>query len=73
MRSRKGNVNWQVGQVTLKNAASTGPFASASARDTLFPSTVDSEIEGAVFPEDSALTRQHPPKNVRAKFLKLTF
>jgi hypothetical protein len=71
MRSRNGNVNWQTGQLTLKNAASTGPLARASASDTFLPSIVVSEIGGAGFPGDKALM-QHPPKNVRASFLKLT-
>jgi hypothetical protein len=64
-------VNWQVGQLTLKNAASTGPLVRASASDTFFPSMVASAIGGAVFPGDNALM-QHAPKNVRANVLKLT-
>src|SRR5579862_427846 len=51
MRSMKGSVSWQVGHVTLKNASSTGPDASAPARFCLaLPSSVAKSNSGACAP-----------------------
>src|ERR1022692_262371 len=50
MRSRKGNVYWQVGHETLKNAASTGPCCRADCKENLppsFPSPLPSDFRPA--------------------------
>ena len=57
-------VNWQVGQLTLKNAARTGPRFNASASDNLLPLESAREIGGAVFPRRKAPI-VFPPRSVR--------
>src|SRR5271156_1467007 len=59
-RSRNGIVNWHVGQLALKNAASTGPFFRASASEICLPPVLESEISGAISPAGSALILLQP-------------
>ena len=70
MRSRNGNVNWQVGQLTLKERGDTGPFLSASSRMKLWPFVSFSEIAGAGSPAGSVLSRL-PQKIPRTVFFRL--
>jgi hypothetical protein len=55
-------VNWQVGQLTLKKAATTGPFFNASARADFFPFVLGSSNAGALAPADNGAILR-PPRN----------
>jgi hypothetical protein len=57
-------VNWQVGQLTLKKAARTGPFCNDSPSERLFPLVSDKEIGGAVSPDGKA-RNFFPPRQPR--------
>lgn len=61
-------VNWQVGQLTLKKAARTGPFCNVSASERFFPFVSDSEIGGAVSPDGKARNFLPPRKPRRWLF-----
>src|SRR6266852_9378705 len=60
-----------MGQETLKNAATTGPRASASRKENCFPSIVFSVKSGAVVPGvKAAIVR--PPKMLCNHFMGLS-
>src|ERR1039457_2950427 len=81
MRSRKGNVYWQVGHETLKNAASTGPCCRADCKENLppsFPSTLPSDLtltnagkekSGALVPAGKAAISVGPPNKRSSHFI----
>src|SRR5271166_2374114 len=64
-RSRYGKAYWQTGQLTLKNANTTGPFCSVSSSVTGFPCTVESVKPGARTPVLNVAINQVPPKTLR--------
>src|SRR5271165_2495410 len=58
MRSYIGNAYWHTGQLTLKNASTTGPRCSKFCSETWWPSSVGRVKSGATIPASNAAIRQ---------------
>src|SRR5258708_2399022 len=74
MRSRYGNAYWQVGQETLKKAASTGPCLRAACNENLPSSlplkTAGRLISGALVPAGNAAISLGPPNTRSSHFME---
>src|SRR5260221_7914977 len=74
MRTRYGNAYWQVGQETLKKAASTGPWLRAACNENL-PSSLPLKmagrlISGALVPAGNAAISFGPPNSRSSHFME---
>src|SRR5258708_19269359 len=74
MRSRYGNAYWQVGQETLKKAASTGPCLRAACNEKLPSSlplkTAGRLVSGALVPAGNAAISFGPPNSRSSHFME---
>src|SRR5450631_2370409 len=60
-RSYSGNAYWHTGQLTLKNASTTGPRCSKCCSETWWPSSVRRVKSGATIPASNAAIQQDLP------------
>src|SRR5450755_4260563 len=57
-RSYSGNAYWHTGQLTLKNASTTGPRCSKCCSETWWPSSVRRVKSGATIPASNTAIQQ---------------